>query len=172
MTKEQFLTWSMDQDTLYEFDNGFAEPTSTMKKAERYLIVNIQDKFAQSEPYRLGGRLLPETDVWVSPLQMRVPDLAFFTRDDIRIVDEDKEPIPAFVVELISPTDRADKVEQKVHEYFQAGVQVVWHIHPALQMVRTFTSLNTSTAYFDGDTFDASPVLPDLRFSVQELFSR
>lgn len=172
MTKEQFIVWAADQDTLYEFDNGFAEPTAAIKKAERYLIVTIQDKFAQSEAYRLGGRLLPETDVWVTQTQMRVPDLAFFTRDDIQVIDEATEPTPAFVVELISPTDRADKVEQKVREYFRAGVQVLWHIHPALQMVRAFTSLNTSTAYFESDAFDASPVLPDLRFSVHELFSR
>jgi len=39
---------------------------------------------------------------------MRRPDLAFFSQAQIRVGAGDAEPVPAFVVEIISPSDRAE----------------------------------------------------------------
>ena len=112
MSKERFLNWNPDDDFVYEFDNGFAEPTTGMKKDERYLIINIQDKFSLLPMYQQGARLLAETDCWLTKSQMSRPDLSLFTREDIRVTDNSAEPIPAFVVEIISPSDKADHVEK------------------------------------------------------------
>jgi Uma2 family endonuclease len=38
-------------------------------------------------------------------------------------------PVPDLVVEVVSPTDRASDVRQKVHEYLEAGVTTVWVIY-------------------------------------------
>lgn len=170
MSKQQFLNWSPDDGFLYEFDKNFAIPTDGMKKAERYLVVNIQDKFAQLKAYQDGGRLLAETDCWLTDEQMRRPDLAYFSKEAIRVVDNSSEPIPPFVIEIISPTDRVEHVEKKVIEYFAAGVQVIWQIHPELQMVRVFTSVRHNITCFDNDSFDAAPSIPDLKLTVSELF--
>ncbi len=172
MTKEQFLNWSPDTGLLFEFENGFAEPTTGMKKEERYLVINIQDRFSQTNAYKLGSRLLPETDCWLTANQMRRPDVALFTKAQIRLsVQGDQEPIPAFVIEIISPTDVTDHVEKKVLEYFRAGVEVIWHIHPALNMVRVISSPKVANTFFDNDLFSAAPILPDLQLTVAELFT-
>jgi len=171
MTKAQFLTWNPEDEFLYEYKNGFALRISGMKKEERYLIVNIQDRFAKTSSYQQGDRLLAETDCWLTETQMRRPDLALFTQAQIRVGEDDAEPIPAFVVELISPSDRADKIEEKVLDYFEAGVRVVWHVFPALRMVRVFTSARTATTFFGEESFAAAPALPDLQLTVAELFA-
>ena len=98
--------------------------------------------------------------------------MSLFTRDQILDSANDGDPIPAFVVGLISLSDRADKIETKVTEYFNAGVQVVWHVFPALRMVRVFTSVKSSITHFDTDTFDASSAVPNLTMTVNELFAR
>ncbi len=172
MTKARFLNWNPDDDFLYEFDNATVEPVVAMKKAERPIVQKILRKFTQTQAYQQMGELLPETNVWLTDTQMRIPDIAFFTKEQIQVADDNNEPIPVFVVELISPTDKASKVEQKVREYFAAGVQVIWHIHPTLQMVRVFTSLKSSTTYFENDIVDAGPVLPDLQLVVNDLFAQ
>lgn len=172
MSKEAFLDWNPDDGFLYEYDNGFAEQTTGMKKNERYIITNIQAKFSTTVAFRERAWLFEESDVWVSDVQKRIPDMAFFTRDQILDSADDKEPIPAFVVELISPADKADKIETKVIEYFRAGVQVIWHVFPALRMVRVFTSVRNSITHFETDTFDAGPAVPDLIMTVNELFAR
>lgn len=38
-------------------------------------------------------------------------------------------PVPDLVVEVVSPSDRAAEVRQKVHEYLDAGVNSVWVIY-------------------------------------------
>lgn len=172
MPKAQFLNWNPDDGFLYEYDNGYAEQTTGMKKNERYIVSNVLDKFETTQAYQERAKLLPESDVWVTDEQKRIPDIAFFTRQQILDSVTNVEPIPAFVIELISPSDKADKVEKKVIEYFNAGVQVVWHVYPALRMVRVFTSVKSNTTYFGTDPFDAAPVVPDLQLTVDELFAR
>ncbi|MBC7570392.1 MAG: Uma2 family endonuclease [Spirosoma sp.] len=171
MSKETFLNWSPDDGFLYEYDNGFAEQTTGMKRRERYIISNIQAKFLTTKAFGEKAWLFEESDVWVTDSQKRIPDMAFFTREQIADTSE-TEPIPAFVVELISPSDKADKIERKVIEYFNAGVQAIWHVFPALQMVRVFTTVNSNTTHFETDVFDAGPVVPDLSMTVNELFAR
>lgn len=172
MSKQAFINWNPDDGFLYEYDNGFAEQTSGMKKEERYIISNIQDKFLTTSAHSERAKLFEESDIWVTENQKRIPDMAFFTRNQILGSTNDDDPIPAFVVELISPSDKADKIETKVIEYFKAGVQVIWHVFPALRMVRVFTSVKNSISHFETDSFDAAPAVPDLQLTVNELFAR
>lgn len=172
MSKETFGNWSPDDGYLYEYDNGFAEQTTGMKRNERYIISNIQDKFLATQAFKQKARIFEESDVWLTNNQKRIPDMAFFTREQINDIASNIEPIPAFVVELISPSDIADRIETKVIEYFTAGVQVIWHVFPALRMVRVFTSVKNSITHFETDTFDAAPVVADLSMTVNELFAR
>ncbi len=173
MSKADFLTWQTDDDTHYEFDNGFAEPTEGMKKAERQIIRNIQRAFRRTQAFAEDALLYEENDVWVTPLQKRIPDIALFTDAQIKSsLDETIEPIPGFVIELISESDLVGKVEKKVIEYFAAGVQTIWHIHPDLQMVRVFTSPRQMASFFETDLLSAAPALPDMSLTVTELFAR
>lgn len=171
MSKEQFLNWHPDEGFLYEFANGLAIPTDGMKNVERPIIQKILRKFTQTSAYQQMGEILPETKCWLTDEQMRIPDAAFFTSSQIRDSGANKHPIPSFVVEIISPSDTVKRVEQKIIEYFEAGVQVVWHIHPELRMVRVFTSSRRNVTCFENDMFDASPAVPDLQLTVEELFT-
>lgn len=172
MTKEQFLTWDTNDDFLYEYDNGFAVQPTGMGKKERYIIRNIQKAFRRTAAFAEDAYLYEENDVWVTADQKRIPDMAFFTDAQIKdSLNDEAEPIPAFVVELISPGDKSDHIETKIIEYFTAGVQVVWHVHPALRMVRVFTSVRSATSYFEDDTLSAAPALPDLDMTVSGLFA-
>ncbi|MGI8914417.1 MAG: Uma2 family endonuclease, partial [Chloroflexota bacterium] len=38
--------------------------------------------------------------------------------------------VPDLVVEIISPSDRADRVLDKVHDWLRAGVQLLWYVDP------------------------------------------
>jgi Uma2 family endonuclease len=46
-----------------------------------------------------------ELDVMVTGIQMRRPDVAYFSDEQIR--NEESEPIPAFCIEVVSPTDES-----------------------------------------------------------------
>lgn len=100
-------------------------------------------------------------------IQLRRPDLAYFSDEQIRGTDE--EPIPLFCIEVISPTDESEKVEAKRIEYFRAGVQVVWHIYPENREIHIYTSRKNVQICADDDLCSAQPVLPDFVVSVNLL---
>jgi len=172
-TLEQFLDWEPVDGFKYEWANGRIIAFEKMKKKHLYLIRRLNRVFLTTTAHAQGGELIPEQDVMLTPNQMRRPDLAYFSTEQINhSLQPDEEPIPAFVVEVISPTDDAENVEEKIGEYFQAGVEVVWHIYPMNHLVYVYTSSRRHvTVCLGDDRCSAAPVLPDFSLSVSELFA-
>jgi Uma2 family endonuclease len=81
-----------------------------------------------------------------TPSRSRRPDIAFVSAErwaltrPIPITGESWEVVPDLAVEVVSPSDRASKLEQKLSEYFDAGVKHVWVIHPESQLVEIYKS--------------------------------
>lgn len=166
----EFLKLQNESDQLYEFDRGQVLPIESMKNTERYMVSNLLRKWQKTKFYKEGAELIPETDCWLSDDQMRRPDLAYFTRIQIEASAKGENPVPAFVIEIISKNDEINQVELKTKEYLEAGVQLVWHVFPALTMVRVFKNIRTSHSFFEEDVLDAAPVLPTFKLEVGDIF--
>lgn len=80
--------------------------------------------------------------------------------------------IPIFVVEFGSETDNELKSIRKRHEYFDAGIQVLWWVFPLYEEVYVYTSSKNVLICTDNDILSAAPALPDLQMTVAELFRR
>ena len=76
------------------------------------------------------------------------------------------------MIELGSESDSEMKSLLKRHEYFQAGVQVIWWVYPALKEVHVYTSPKTITICTTIDVLRAAPVLPEFHMTVDELFQK
>lgn len=77
---------------------------------------------------------------------------------------------PDLVVEVLSPSDSPRRVLDKVGEYLQSGVRLVWVIDPEKRQAavhRTLTSVREIAA--DG-ALDGEDVLPGFRCPLAELF--
>lgn len=77
---------------------------------------------------------------------------------------------PDLVVEVISPTDKAVDVIEKVDEYFAGGVRQVWHIYSRVQRVLIFDSPTQVRVLTRGDELTGDPVVPEFRVPVADLF--
>lgn len=172
LSVQEFFVLQTQSEAIFEYDKGEVIPIESMKNQERILVANILRKFQQTKAYQNFGELLPETDCWLTENQMRRPDIAFFTKEQIKESSENKNPIPDFVIEIISENDTINQVENKTKEYFEAGVKLVWQIFPNFEMVRVFTSRKKCYTFFDNDEFDAAPVIEDLRMKVADIFKR
>lgn len=171
MEKADFLKWESDDAFVYEWNDGFLEPRIAMKQEELYIIQRICRNFTGTTAYQNYAELIPEIDCWVTEKQMRRPDLAYYTAEQIKLAATGQPVIPAFVIEIISEHDDLTKVEKKQIEYFRAGVQVVWRIIPEIQTVYVFTSPKTVTICTDEDLISAAPIIPDLQLTVNALCS-
>lgn len=172
-TLEEFMAWEAPVDgSKYEWYDGEIINFEKMKKKHLKIIHLLNRAFVNTDAYRQNGELIPEQDVVLSGIQLRRPDLAYFSGEQIENSDKtDDEPIPSFVIEIISPTDDATKIETRIAEYFKAGVGVLWHIYPDNQIVYVYTSRKTVKICLDEDICSAAPALPDFEIPVQQLFA-
>ena len=81
------------------------------------------------------------------------------------------EGVPVLVVEIGSPSDRLEEINEKNAKYRRAGVPLVWIVNPYDQTV-VVHRLGAKPQLFNTDQeFAAEPHLPGFRVPVAELFA-
>lgn len=169
-TLEAFMDWEPTDGFKYEWNDGEIIRFSGMKKKQYYIYDVLNALFIQ-KGYHTTGTFIAEPDVMLTALQMRRPDIAYFTKDQIQQGRNGEDVIPAFVIEVLSETDQAYRIEEKLADYFKAGIQVVWNIFPEQEVVYVYTSRKNVTICLEADICSAAPVLPDFMISVNTLFA-
>ena len=109
-----------------------------------------------------------------NPDRVRAPDLCFYAAGRFT---EGRPPatyielIPDFVVEVVSPSDRAADVQQKIEEWLTAGVRLVWAVYPATRSVTVYRGLAAARVYLEGEAIDGTPMFPEFALPVADIFS-
>jgi len=102
------------------------------------------------------------------------PD-AIFVRADRLPPDEEQvgflELAPDLVVEVVSPSDSASDVHDKVLVYLEAGVRLVWVAAFRRRSVTVYAPDRTARVLVEGDALDGGDVLPGFRVAVADLFA-
>lgn len=137
-SKQTYISWEAFQKRYldredgftYEWTKGKIEKTpNTMNISQFYIWLNLNRFFlALAAQNAIAGSLTTEVDVFLDAETHRRPDICFLTHAQIRAARTNRVQVPKFVIEIISPNDKAYKVQQKVQTYFEHGVQVVWNI--------------------------------------------
>lgn len=169
-TLEEFLVWEPNDGFKYEWNDGELIKFTGMKKRQ-YYIYDVLNRLFFEKGYINQGSLMAEPDVMLTGIQMRRPDIAYFTREQIQRGRKGEDVIPEFVIEVISESDQSYKVEEKVVEYFKAGVKVVWNIYPELEAVYVYTSRRDVKIGIESDVCSAKPVLAEFEIGVDTLFA-
>ncbi|MBX9580790.1 MAG: Uma2 family endonuclease, partial [Gemmataceae bacterium] len=107
------------------------------------------------------------------PRQVRRPDVSYIRRDRL---PNGRVPIgicrvaPDLAVEVISPGDGYYEVDEKVADYFDAGVPLVWVVSPKTRTVLVYHADGSARRLRDTDDLTADPVVPGFRVRVADLF--
>jgi Uma2 family endonuclease len=173
VSKERFLLEYADLEDgyKYEWNNGAIEKTQGMNQQQAIIQAVIMRYFVQTQVFKGGGLFTSETNMDTSPAQLRKPDLAIYTNEQLQLMKQGQNQIAPWVAEVISTSDNINHVNQKLDEYFQAGVQVVWHIFPDSKQVYVYTSPEQVTICRGKTICSAAPALEDLKIVVEELFA-
>jgi Uma2 family endonuclease len=172
LTVADFLaTYSNRKDAFkYELVNGKVEKTfRTMNREQYYIVRNLLRHFTQTAAYKNGAELAVETDMETIPKQIRRPDISFCTEEQILTGNYS---LSEFAIEIISPTDNFNRVFDKVVEYFEAGMKVLWHIIPEQKAVHVFYSPDLMTVCTGEKEVSAAPVMPDFKMKVSDIFKK
>lgn len=107
------------------------------------------------------------------PDTVRGPDLAFVRKDRIPAdgIPRGYWPgAPDLAVEVVSPSDRYEDVEERVADYLSAGTRVVWVVSPARRTVTVHRPGTPPALLSASDVLEAEDLLPGFCVRVSELF--
>ena len=124
----------------------------------------------------LGRVFAAETGFIVrrDPDTVRAPDSAFVSEGRLgmeEIPDGFVEVIPDLVVEVVSPGDSRREVLEKVQDWLQAGVRLVWVLYPATRTAVVYRSLSDVSNLAEGDSLDGEDVVPGFSCDLREVFA-
>lgn len=172
---EQFLAWQPDHPNglKYEWKNGdILMGEDSVNQTERIYVHKLLRVFQKTRAHQAGGELFPESDCYLPAAEcVRRPDLAYFSAAQIESSRQALNPVPEFVIEIVSKHDEVNHHEEKLADYFKAGVKVVWHILPRFQAVRIYHSLREQRYAQGPDLCSAAPVLDDFEMRAEEIFA-
>lgn len=172
VSKAHFLREYADREDgyKYEWNDGVVEKTQAMNQQQAEIYFILLAHFQKTAAAQAGGGLITETDMYTSTVQLRRPDIAFYSGAQRKLMKKGENQISSWVVEIISTNDQVNLINQKLDEYFQAGVQVVWHIFPDSKQVYVYTSPEQVTICRGKTICSAAPALEDLEIGAEELF--
>lgn len=95
------------------------------------------------------------------------PDFAY---KQTPLSDEYPDPdAPLWVVEIISPTDKADEIRRKRDIYIKAGI-LLWEMYPKIESIDVYAPGKPMRTFGIDDVLDGSDILPAFRLPVKDLF--
>jgi Uma2 family endonuclease len=107
------------------------------------------------------------------PDTVRAPDIAFIRRDrapEGRLPGGYFHGAPDLVVEVISPNDRYTDVDDKVAEWLEHGVLIVFVVNPRRQTVAVHRPGQPIRVLGMDDTLSGEDVVPGWSMAVRDLF--
>lgn len=110
------------------------------------------------------------------PNQVRIPDVCFIRWKRFPDRQLPREPIPSLApdlaVEVLSEGNTEGEMQRKLHDYFSAGVQLVWYIDPRTRTARAFSAVDQCQVIEEGQSLSGKDLLPGFQLSLGELFAR
>ncbi|HEY2159397.1 MAG TPA: Uma2 family endonuclease [Isosphaeraceae bacterium] len=105
----------------------------------------------------------------------RRPDVAFVSRErwplERRAPRRDAwDVVPDLMIEVVSPSNSASEVVEKIEDYFRAGARLVWIVYPVQGVVHVFETPETAHVLRRNDALDGGDVLPGFRLPLATLF--
>lgn len=174
-TVEDVVTIKVRESRLFELINGTLVEKA-MGYRESVLALAIASALrAFVVPRKLGLVSGPDGMMQLLPGLVRIPDVAFVSRERLPGGHMPEEPVPALVpdlaIEILSPTNTEQEMLQKRRDFFAAGVRLVWIFNPDLSTVDQYVQPNQATTLREGQTLDGGAVLPGFSVSLSDLFS-
>ena len=78
---------------------------------------------------------------------------------------------PDLAIEVLSPDDRADRVQNKVQFYLRSGVTLVWVVDPDFETVTVYRPDGPPREFRAPETASAGPVLPGFALGLGPFFA-
>lgn len=106
----------------------------------------------------------------------RSPDLSWVRNERLKHISEQDWnrflPLcPDFVLELRSPTDRLESLQEKMREYISNGARLGWLLDPLRKQIHIYRPHAEPEILDDPKEVSANPILPGFRLAVPRIWT-
>jgi len=122
--------------------------------------------------HRLGYVMAGDAGFRLPSKNVRCPDVSFVATgrfSDDKVPDDFGDLAPDLAVEVLSPHDRPRYVLDKVGEYLEAGVRLIWVIDPPKARAVVYRSLSHVRELGPEDELSGEDVLPGFRCRLSDI---
>lgn len=176
MTAEEFLTRA-PQDKRSELVKGemiVMDPAGEEHGSEGMALAWRLAQFIAT--HKLGRSYMAETGFVLSrnPDTVRAPDFAFVSKERVPQGSRRRgffEGAPDLAMEVASPHESAEDIQDKVIDYLSAGTRMVIYMHPRSKTITIYRSLSDIRVLTIQETLDGGDVLPGFRVPLREIYS-
>ena len=156
----------------YELVDGeiIVSPTGFRHAQVVWKIVHVIATFLETHP--VGEVLGDNLGINFPNGNLRSPDITFVQNSHVPVgkqAEDFANFIPDLAVEVLSPQDSLKEVGQKIGEFLECGVPVVWLVDPQRETVTVYRSLSQTEQLASKDTI-TTEVLPGFSCPVSRFF--
>lgn len=128
-----------------------------------------------NQQYKLGVVFDSSTGFKLSNGAIRSPDVSWIKQERWNDLTPEEQrgfaPIdPDFVIELMSPTDDLDELQQKMSEYIDCGIKLGWLINPDSKQVEIYRPSQDKEVRDCPTSLNGENILPELILDLTEIF--
>lgn len=175
----------LDEDRWFEVVDGQLVETDMAAAGflHIHVIINIYELLKPHVRKNRLGRVFPDgltynlyVDEQGKVYASRIPDVSFVRRENLPVNFDLKRPFPGapdLAVEVVSPSESADTLRQKIRDYLRYGTEQVWVAYSGEKEVFVYQGKTARDVqiYGETDTFEAPTLFPGLQIKVAEIFT-
>jgi Uma2 family endonuclease len=168
--------WNMGGDQRRELVRGEVRTMAPAGFEHGAIIMNLAFLLASHvRQHALGVVVGAETGFVLArgPDVVRGADIGFVRANRIPASGMPKkfwEGAPDLAVEVISPGDSLEEVEEKVDDYLNAGAPLVWVVNPRRRTITIHRPGRDPQVLRESDTLTGEDMIPDFRCEVRAAF--
>lgn len=188
LTADEFLSVPPDDRVRQELVRGEVRRVSPAGGAHGRVGANLYDALMPLVRARRLGTCFFDGTGFLLPLPpalrrqgpdggprdtVRSPDVAFVRRDRVPAGGFGPGWVPLapdLAVEVLSPSETASDVAEKLADYRAAGTELLWVVDPARRVVAVYAADAPTRWLREGDALDGGAVVPGFALGVDALF--
>ncbi len=164
-------------DRRYELIRGELRTMSPTKPLHGVICGRLTVKVGSFvEEHELGEVFGAETGflVQTDPDSIIAADVAFVSKERLATAEtlEKFFPFaPDLAVEVLSPSNTGNEIDDKIAFYFAAGARLVWIVNPKRRTVAVYSSEVEVRIFGEAETLEGGDVLPGFSYELSRLFA-